>query len=221
MAEKVMIFNILKSLKNHLKLIAGIALVSIIIIWSLVTFIIAPQYEANSQILIEQTSGEPLSPNHLEIQKDPQVVNAYIAMIKSRGVLTSAIQATGSTLTTAELYEKVSVTNVSDSQVLNITVTDKNRMMAGELANALANIAVAEAWDLMKINNLNIISKASVEEVPSFLEENTLYVMAIGGLFGSIVGILLAFISELFNMLFRTGVLVRRRKQSNFQTVFK
>ncbi|WP_422123798.1 YveK family protein [Planococcus sp. X10-3] len=221
MAEKVMVFNILKSLKNHMKLIAGFALISMIIIWALLTFILAPQYEATSQILIEQQVNNAPAASQVEVSGDPQVVNAYIAMIKSREVLSSAITATGSTMTPAELYEQVSVTNLSASQVLNITVENKDRKMAGEIANSLANAAIAEAWELMKVNNLSIISKASVEEVPSVLEENILYVLVIGGLFGTIVGVLLAFISELFNMLFRTGVLERRRKQSNLQTVFK
>lgn len=221
MAEKVMVFNILKSLKNHVKLIAVIALIFMATIWALLTFIFAPNYQATSQLYIEQpTAGLPEA-SQVEKSADPQVVEAYSAMIKSREVLSSAIEATGISLTPAELYEKVIVTNVSASHVLNITVENKNRKIAGEIANSLANSAVAEGWKHMKVDNLNIIAKASVEEVPSVLEENLLYVLAIGGIFGTIVGILVAFIAELFNMLFRTGVLERRRKQSNLQTVFK
>ena len=221
MAEKVMVFNILKSLKNHIKLMGGIALLSMVTIWALLAFILVPNYEATSQIFIEQPTGETMPASHVESLADPQVVSAYSAMIKSREVLSAAISATGSPLSPAELYEKVTVSNVPSSQVLNITVEGKDRKMAAEIANSLADSAVVEAWNRLKVDNLSIIAKASVEEVPSVLEENVLYVLAIGGIFGIIVGVLLAFIAELFNMLFRTGVLERRRKQSKLQTVFK
>ncbi|WP_341201775.1 YveK family protein [Planomicrobium okeanokoites] len=221
MAEKVMVFNILKSLKNHVKLIAGVSIVSMGAIWALLTFILAPNYQATSQLYIEQpTAGLPEA-GQVEKSADPQVVEAYSVMIKSREVLASAIEETDVALTPAELFEKVTVSNVPASQVLSITVEDKDRRIAGELANSLANFAVAEGWKLMKADNLEIIAKASVEEVPSVLEENVLYVLAIGGIFGAIVGILMSFIAELFNMLFSTGVLQRKRKQSNLQTVFK
>ena len=221
MAEKVMVFNILKSLKNHIKMIAGITFTSMILIWALLTFLLASQYEATSQILVDQPSGNVPEASQVETVTDPQVMNAYIGMIKSREVLAAAITATGSEMTPAELFEKVSVTNVAASQVLNITVKDKNRILAGEIANSLADAAIAEAWALMKVDNLTIIVRASTEEVPPLTDGNLAYVLTIGGLFGTIVGVLVASIIELFNMLFRTGLLERRRKQSNLQTVFK
>lgn len=221
MAEKVMVFNILKSLKNHIKLIGSIALLSMLTTWALLTFLLVPNYEATSQIFIEQPTGNAPPASQVENLADPEVVDAYSAMIKSRDVLSGAISATGSPLSPAELYEKVSVSNVPSSQVINITVEGKDRKMAGEIANSLAESAVAESWEWLKVDNLSIIAKASVEEVPSVMEENGIYVLAIGGIFGIIVGVLLAFIAELVNMLFRTGVLERRRKQSKLQTVFK
>ncbi|RLQ86578.1 Wzz/FepE/Etk N-terminal domain-containing protein [Planomicrobium sp. Y74] len=221
MAEKVMVFNMLKSLKNHIKLIIGIAILSTGTIWALLTFIFAPNYQATSQLYIEQpTAGLPEA-GQIEKSADPQVVEAYSAMIKSSEVLSAAVEENGISLTPAELFEKVTVSNVPSSHVLNITVEDKSRKVAGEIANSLANLAVSEGWKLMNVDNLEIIAKASVEEVPPVLEENGLYVLLIGGIFGTIVGILVAFIAELFNMLIRTGVLERRRKRSSFQTVFK
>ncbi|HSJ39015.1 MAG TPA: Wzz/FepE/Etk N-terminal domain-containing protein [Planococcus sp. (in: firmicutes)] len=221
MAEKVMVFNILKSLRNHIKLIGGIALLSMVTIWALLVFILAPNYEATSQLFIEQPTGDIPPASQVEYTADSQIVDAYSAMIKSREVLSAAISVTGSAFTPAELYEKVTVSSVSSSQVLNITVEGKDRKMAGEIANALADSAMAEAQQRLKVDYLSIIAKASVEEVPSVLEENAFYVLAIGGVFGIIVGVLLAFIAELFNMLIRSGVLERRRKQSKLQTVFK
>lgn len=221
MAEKVMVFNILKSLKNHIKMIFGVALLSMAVIWALLNFILVPNYQATSQLYIVQPEAAVAPVNTLRSGVDPQVVKAYSAMIKSREVLSAAIAATESRMTPAELFDKITVTNVPASQVLNITVHDENRKVAAEFANSLAASAVGEEWKQMKVENLSVIAKASVEEVPTVLEEKVLYVLAIGGIFGTIVGILLAFIAELFNMLFRTGILERRRKRTKLQTVFK
>lgn len=221
MAEKVMVFNMLKSLKDHIKLIIGVAILSTGTIWALLTFIFAPNYQATSQLYIELPAAGVPEAGQIEKSADPQVIEAYSAMIKSGEVLSAAIEETGISMTPAELFEKVTVSNIPSSRVLNITVEDKNRKNAGEMANLLASLAVTEGWKLMNVGNLEIIAKASVEEVPPVLEENGLYALGIGGVFGTIFGILVAFIAELFNMLIRTGVLERRRKRSNFQTVFK
>lgn len=221
MTEKVMVFNILRSLKNHLILILSIALMCMIISWSLLAFVLAPQYEATSQILIKQEAASTQDGSQVENSADPEIVDTYIAMAKSPEVLLNTITATGIDMTPLELFEKVTVANSSSSQVINITVKDKDGALAGEIANTLADATVLEAWTLMKVNDLSVITKASPEEAPSFLRENILYALAIGGLFGTVVGVLVAFITELFNMLFKTGVLKRKRKQSNLQTVFK
>lgn len=221
MTEKVMVFNILRSLKNHLILISGIALICMIISWSLLAFVLAPQYEATSQIFIEQESANTPDGTQVDTIADHQTVNTYIAMVKSRDVLSKVTTATGIDMTPTELFEKVSVANATSSQVINITVKDKDGALAGEIANSLADATVLESWVQMKARNLSVITKASPEEVPFYLKENILYALAIGGLFGIVVGVLIAFISELFNMLFKTGVLKRKRKRSNLQTVFK
>lgn len=221
MAEKVMVYNILKSLKSHTQLIAGMALLCMAGIWVLLAFIFTPNYQAASQLYVDPLTAGMSDIIYLEKKVDPQVLNASEALIKSSEVLSSAIASTGSKMTAMELSEKVTVSNVPASQVLSITVEERDSKTAAEMANALADAAVIEAWQRMKVDNLSVIAKASAEEVPSVLEENLLYVLAIGGFIGTIVGVLLAFIMELFNMLFRTGILTRKKKRSDLQSVFK
>ncbi|WP_203332368.1 YveK family protein [Planococcus beigongshangi] len=221
MAQKAVVFNILKSLKNHMKLIGSIAVLSMAGVWALLAFILTPDYQATSQLYMSQLSAGASDLIYLEKTADPQIAEAYEAVIKSGEVLTEAIESTGSKLTPVELFDEVTVSILPSSQIITISVEDGNSRMAAEMANALAEAAVIEAQKRMKVDSLSVIAKASVEGSPSILKENLLYVLAIGGFVGTVVGILLASIIELFNMLFKTGVLIRKRKQSDLQTVFK
>lgn len=221
MAEKVMINNVLKGIKNHTKMILSTTFLSVGLLWILFIFLSAPSYQATSQLYINPVIGNEPAISEKENMPFHSEVEDYSNMIKSKEILAKAITAIGSSSTPNELYEKVSVSNVQSSRVLNISVEEKNGTLALEMADALAETAVNESQNLGEGSGLVVIAKASVQKNPSISEKKAYYILFTGGIFGTIAGVLLPVIVKLFHLQFRIRVLEKRRKSSNLQTVFK
>ena len=221
MAEKVAVLNILKSLRKRLALILGIAFLSIGTVWILMIFTMTENFQATSQILVEKPERSTAPANMIASLPDSQVVKAYSSFVKSREVLSKVIEKSETAISITDLHDKVTVTNVSDSKVINVTVEDGNSKTAGELANSLAYAVKEEAKINMKTDNISIISEAPETESPLTAQENLIFNLGIAGGFGLIVGSLLAFILELLNTFIKTGAKERGRKGERLQTVFK
>lgn len=221
MAEKVAVLNIMKSLRKRLALILGIAFLSVGTVWILMVFTMAENFQGTSQILVERPEGPEASADVLAALPDSQRIKAYSSLAKSHEVLSEVIEGNGTTISLAEMHDKVTVSNVPDSKVINITVEDGNSKTAGKLANSLAYAVKEEVKTKMKTDNISIISEAPETDSPLTAQGNLIFNLGIAGVFGLIVGSLFALILEMLDTFIKTGGKKRGRKGEKLQTVFK
>ncbi|TWT27931.1 YveK family protein [Planomicrobium sp. CPCC 101110] len=227
MNEEVGILNILKNLKKRLDLILSVTVLSIMTVWLLLVFVITPDFQATTQILMEDPAAELAERDVIIDQANPQIINAYGDLLKSEEVLLPTIEKLGLGYTMHELKDLITITQASDSQVLNIIVSSSDGKEAVEIANSLTSILQEKLIEWLGVNNLMIIAKASEETVDSSLDENLIFGLGLAGAFGLIVGILIAFIIEMLNTTLKNNKygLKRKRKkkgeEANLQTVFK
>lgn len=227
MSEEVGILNILKSLKKRLNLILSITVLSIVTVWLLLLFVITPDFQATTQILMEDPATEAAEGDVIIDQAGPEMINAYGQLLKSEDVLLPTINELNLEYTVHELKDLITVTHASNAQVLNITVSSGDDKEAVEIANSLTSVLQEKLIEWLGVNNLMIITKASEETVDSSLDENLIFGLGLAGAFGLIVGILIAFILEMLNTTLKNnkhGLRRKRRKkdeEANLQTVFK
>ncbi|EUJ38275.1 capsular polysaccharide biosynthesis chain length regulator [Listeria weihenstephanensis FSL R9-0317] len=102
-------------------------------------FFLTPVYSMSSQVLVSQTSqNENAISQNAEVQANLQLVNTYRVLIKSPRVLSEVEKNMDDAYTLTELGDKITVTTEQDSQVMNITVTDKDPEVAAQIANETA-----------------------------------------------------------------------------------
>lgn len=222
MGKKILILNIIKNLRKRLKLILFTAILSIGAVWFFVSYIVTPDYQATSQVLIGEKPADMLEPTLQPALDSPTGLQTSSAIIRSPEVLTRVIVENKLKKTSiTALHDQITVSKAADSQLLNITVTSTSRKEASRIADAVASIFIEEAPNLMIANELTLIS--SVPELASTpaIEENLVFSMGVAGAFGLIIGTLLAFIVELLNTVFKTGAKKGKRPKEKLQTVFK
>lgn len=98
-----------------------------------------------------------------------------------------------------ELSEHISVTNEENSKVVNLKVEDKIPEQAVLLANEVASVFKAEIPKLMSVDNINILSEATLSENPIPIKPNKILIIAIALVIGLFTGVGLALIIELIN----------------------
>ncbi|WP_186763831.1 YveK family protein [Planomicrobium sp. CPCC 101079] len=227
MGEEVNILNIIKSLKKRLNLILSVTFLSIATVWLLLVFVIAPDFQATTQIWMEEPAAETPEEEVSSNKADPVLINAYGQLLKSRDVLDLTIKELNLEYSIHELNELITVTHATNTQVLNITVSSSDSREAVEIANALTSILQEMLMEWLGMDNVTIIAKASEETVVSSLDENLIFGLGLAGAFGLIVGVLIAFIIEMLNISLKNnnrGLRRKRRKkdeEATLQTVFK
>ncbi len=221
MGKKSLVLNIVRNLRMRIKMILSISFLSIAIVWILNSFFIVPEYEAVTQIFIEESSLATQTTNAPAIDAIPSISDTYSAIVRSPEILKEVIVGMELEMTISELREQVFVTKTENSQVLNIRVAGNDKNEAAAIANALAVVFVKEIPNLTQTTGATIISSASDGPESTLFEENVIFSLGVAGAFGLIVGTLFAFILELLNTVIKTGKKERRTSSTSFQTVFK
>jgi capsular polysaccharide biosynthesis protein len=221
MGQKMLVLNIMKNLKKRLKLILGITFLSVGVVWFLLLFVLVPEYKATSQIIVEQLAGLTPTPDSPLAEEAPGLGDIYRVTLRSPEFLESVIDNMDTEMTVNELHEKITVSEVIDSQVFNITVTSLQEEEAVQIANTVALTFKEEIPEMVPADNVLVIPNIADQVPASPFEENVVFSLGIAGAFGFITGTLIAFIVEMLNMLFKTGRKENKDAAAKLQTVFK
>lgn len=131
---------------------------------------ITPIYGATVELLVmpnptaSDTQSREIDFN--DIQTSIKLMDTYQVIIKSPRVLEKTMNSMKLSLSTTELDAKTAVKPVKASQVIEITVRDPSPVTAVEIANTLSSISVEEIKEIMKIDNIQVISEAKASDHP-------------------------------------------------------
>ena len=111
-------------------------------------FVLKPVYEANTSLIVnkevENELAEMTTSDDLRFVQ--QLALTYGEIIKSRTVITSTIDKLDLDMTYEALAGAVSVTNVSDTQIIKISVQHNNPLIATKICNTIPEIFSKEIY---------------------------------------------------------------------------
>jgi non-specific protein-tyrosine kinase len=96
-----------------------------------------PEYQASTTIMIEQSKSSNLN-EYSMLMAGERLALTYSQIITSRPILEQAIADLNLSLTVEELEEKITVQNISNTQLIKITVTNASPHQVYMIANAIA-----------------------------------------------------------------------------------
>lgn len=188
------------TLKKHIKLIIVCAAVGLLAAL-LITFVfITPKYGSTIDILVNQKTDNKQAQFTAQ-QADLQAINTYKDVLKKPVILQSVLkevsQKDNYNQSMDELVDSINVSNETNSQVISISVIDKNAYVAADIANTIGKVFTKKIKKLMKVDNVNIITKATPKLEP-VSPNKKIYSLA-GLIFGLLLGCSIALIKEYFN----------------------
>ncbi|MBY0097333.1 YveK family protein [Mesobacillus maritimus] len=199
MEETISLKELLQTLKKRLALILAITLTAVIISGVVSFFFLTPIYQASTQLLVNQKKNDQAMLNTNELQTNLQLINTYNVIIKSPAILDLVAKELGTGLTAQQLNGKITVSNESESQVVNISVQDEDPTMAADIANTVATVFSKEIVELMSVDNVSILSPAVVTDGQAPIKPQPLLNIAIALVVGLMAGVGLAFLLEYFD----------------------
>ncbi|MFH0716840.1 Wzz/FepE/Etk N-terminal domain-containing protein [Staphylococcus delphini] len=201
MEETIDLGHLLKIFKRHLKLLIILPITFLLLSIVLTFWVLTPQYEASTQILVNQSENEG-DLNAQVVQNNLQLVNTYSEILKSPRILEEVAKKYHNKYSYDELIKMVNVINSAESQVINIRVTSTSPTEAENIANTIANVYAERMPNIMNIDNVSILSKAgnNAEKV----SPKTVINLVIGLLLGLVIAILIILMKEMLDKRIKT-----------------
>ena len=183
--EEINLESLIESIWSRKIWIIIIVCISLIIGWYYSYFMITPEYQSFTTLLLAQnttnsdgTSGQI---TQTDITLNQKLISTYSALIKTKDVLEQVIQNLGIDITQEELKNNISVSAVSGTELIKITVQDENPENAAKIADEIANVFKERiAKDIYNINNIHIVEKAEVSNTPSNINHKKDLIFALG-----------------------------------------
>ncbi|CAM2079630.1 MAG: Wzz/FepE/Etk N-terminal domain-containing protein [uncultured Clostridium sp.] len=202
MEEQVIsISEIFEALKKRWILIVSITLVATLISGILSFLVIKPTYETSTKVFIGKEENNLEGYNSNDIQMYQKLLQTYAETIKTNEVVQSAINNTGADLTVKDVKASLTVTPVSDTQILQIKYQNNDPELAKEILENITNEFIVLSKELVPNGNVRVIEAVQLPEDP--VAPNKKMNVAIAFLLGLMVSVGLVFLLEYLDNTFK------------------
>lgn len=206
--EEIDISEVLLYFKSKVALIIGIALLIVILGNLYAMFLRVPVYKSSSTIVI--ASNDTNSANmQADITVNQKLVGTYKEIVKSRSVVEQVIKDLDLKYSYEELSSNILVEAVQNTEVLKISVLDKNAELAPKITSMLSEVFKEEVTEIYNLKNVKVLDSASTPtgaDNVNFVKDEIIYF----GL-GMIASFMLVFIMFYFDKNIRSVEQVESR----------
>ncbi|MCC5893798.1 Wzz/FepE/Etk N-terminal domain-containing protein [Exiguobacterium sp.] len=198
--ETISLGELLSILMRSKGTIISLTVIAALISFLVSSFIVQPTYEASTQVLVAPKQSEGTMLDNSQIQSSVTLVNTYRVIIQSPAILEQVQRnVNGSPMNISQL---ISVNSEQSSQVINIKVQHTNPVMATDIANEIGKVFSSEVPELMNVDNVKVLSAASVPMNP--VKPNILLNTAIAAVLGFMLGVAWAFLKVVLDRRIKT-----------------
>lgn len=154
---------------NNIFLIIVITLVAGIIGSAYTLWFQTPLYKSSTTLVLTRSvkdSNDTDAITSNDITLNQKLVSTYSEIIKSRRILDKVINNLELKIKYDDLYKKITVTNVSDTELIKVTAVDEEREMAKKISDEVSNVFSKEIVKIYNIQNISIIDYGQLESEP-------------------------------------------------------
>lgn len=204
--QEIDLLELGKQILKHSLLVLILAILAGAGAFGLSKYVISPKYEANTSMIVSSSKEQTDKQADVELSQinaNRALVSTYSEIVKSRGIADKVIANLNLDMDYEEFSNKVSIEPVKDTQIISVKVVDTIAQRAADIANETSMIFKDSITQIMNVDNVQILDKATLPEEPSSpkVMRNT----AIGAMLGFILGIGIALIMELSNTRVKTS----------------
>lgn len=170
MEEEIDLKNVLKMFWDRKIGIIVIILISLVIGYVYTTFFVEPVYQATAEAVLTSNSAngdEASKLTQTEISMNNQLLSTYREIAKSDAVIDVVIKNLNLKLDGTKLKSQIDVTSKSNSQVIQITVTNTNASVAQQVANETRNVFIEKVTEIYGMKNIQPLTDAKLPSSPS------------------------------------------------------
>ena len=157
------------------------------------TSIKTPLYKSTTSVIL--ASDQTITQSDLTLYQ--KLVNTYTQIVTSKNVINDTIKDLKLTYSYDELKKQVSVSAVTDTEIIKIAVSNKDPQLAKTISDSIASNFKDEVQEIYNLTNVSILDKAEIANDPynyNLVKEIIIYTVA-----GILVGCLYLFLRFYFD----------------------
>lgn len=204
MEEEISLRELLLIFRKHLLMIIVLTIVFMVISGAISYYVLDEEYVAFTTLMVgkpqDYSAENELSYN--DVMLNQKLVSTYGELIKTRRVTDRVINEMNLPVSYEQFKQKVNVSLVNNTEIIQIEVTDTNPELTADIANHTAEVFMETVQDIMKVENVQVIDVAQVSKNP--VSPRPLLNIAIAGVLGFMVGVFIAFLREYLDNTIKT-----------------
>ncbi len=158
------LMDLLHIIKSKLWIILLTAILFVVASGLVSNFYITPMYQSAAKlyILTKSTSITSLA----DIQLGTQLTQDYLVLIKSRPVVNKVIEQLGLDLTYEELVNIITITNPTNTRILEIKAEYPNALLAKEIVDEFAEVSRTQIAKIMATEEPTVVEEGYISPYP-------------------------------------------------------
>lgn len=198
----ISISEIIDSLKKRWKLIVVITLCATLLSGVVSFFVLKPQYEATTKVFIGKEDGTDQGYNQSDVIMYKQLMKTYLETVKTKDLIGRALEDVKTELEVKEVLAGLTVTNVTDTQILEIKFKGKNPEEARDIVAAVTGEFINTSKTLVANGNVRVIEEVVVPENP--VSPNKKMNIVIAFILGLMASVGICFLLEFMDNTFKS-----------------
>ena len=132
---------------------------------------VVPKYQSSTKLLLAtnssggQTGTESITTT--DVTLNSKLVSTYSVLVRSDKVIRTVISNLGIDEEEESIRKSVSVTAVSDTEVIEISVKNEDPVLAAKITNEIAKVFMENVKEYYGMENVHVVDEAEVEQEPS------------------------------------------------------
>ncbi len=146
-------------------------------------YIKIPMYKSTTSVIL--ANDQTITQSDLTLYQ--KLINTYTQIVTSKNVLNKTISDLNLSYNYDELKKHVSVSALTDTEIITISVTDESSTKARDISENIADNFSKEVYKIYDLTNVSVLDKAEVSDTPynyNIVKEEIIY---------SAAGVLLGF----------------------------
>lgn len=194
--------ELFEALKKRWLMIVTITLIATIISAALSFFVIKPKYEASTKVFIGKDEGDNQAYNQNDVLMYQKLMKTYSEAIKTKDLVSRSLQGTSLELKPEDVLANLTVSPVTDTQILQIKYKSNNPQEAKVVIQELTDEFIKTSKELVPNGNIKTIEEVQLPESP--VSPNKKMNIAIAFLLGLMMSVGLAFLLEFLDNTFKS-----------------
>lgn len=129
--------------------------------------LVPKQYVSTTKVYILNRQSDSVNVTYSDLQSGATLTKDYKELIKSLPVMEKVVAQLNLDISPEHLANKITVNSPADTRIIEISVSDTDPYRANAMANAVRIAASAQISQVMDIEAINIVQKASYPDHPS------------------------------------------------------